>query len=180
MSRPTTGSRPHRSRPPAAWGLKARRGGPAHLICWLQTGPGNAPLLLLPRFEPFFETLVDVLAGHGGNRPKLHPLLARSLRVQWSWPEGPWLQARTMRWASPAPPGRGFSSKAPFRPSSRYKRLVRHTVPGATSSASTMRPTPQPASAFSRIRARATVRAGHLPPRIRLSSCARSSSFNCT
>ena len=77
-------------------------------------------------------------------------------------------------------PGRGSSSKARFRPPSRYRRLVRHTVPADVSSASTMRSIPQAASAFSRIRARATFRAGFIPPRINRSSWSRSSSFNRT
>ena len=74
-------------------------------------------------------------------------------------------------------PGRGSSSKARFSPPSRYRRLVRHTVPADVSSASTMRITPQPVSAFSRIRARATFRAGLFPPRISRSNWSRSSPF---
>ena len=105
-----------------------------------------------------------------GASPNSTTLFARSRRVQWSWPGGASLHARAIRCASPRSsslvgcPGRGSSSKARFSPPSRYRRLVRHTVPADVSSASTMRITPQPVSAFSRIRARATFRARLFPP----------------
>ncbi len=97
---------------------------------------GNTPLLLLPRLETvFFNRLRIPSWDMEGASPNSTTLFARSRRVQWSWPGGASLHARAIRCASPRSsslvgcPGRGSSSKARFSPPSRYRRLVRHTVP---------------------------------------------------
>ena len=109
---------------------------------------------------------------------------ANNCRVQWSWPLGASLQAKAIRWASPLSSNLRkrlactWSCNTPSKPASAYRRLIRYTVPSATSRAATTRGAFQPSSILSRIRARATMRAACLPPRISRFKHSRSSSVN--
>ena len=131
----------------------------------------NAPLFLLPWLEfVFFRRLRMPSCDMESTRPSSTALSDSSLNVQWSCPSGALLQARAIRCASPFSssfgglPGRGRSTTAPCSPTSQKRLLIRHTVPGDTSSASAIRCTVQPSSAFSKIRALATSRAELVPP----------------
>ena len=72
------------------------------------------------------------------------------------------------------------SCSTPANPSSAKRRLMRNTVPSATSRAWATWGADQPASVFSKIRARVVTRAVHLPARTRCSSWFRCSGVNRT
>ena len=133
---------------------------------------GNTPLLLLPRLETvFFNRLRIPSWDMEGASPNSTTLFARSRRVQWSWPGGASLHARAIRCASPLiqfgrmswpriflqGPLQSSLQVPPLGTAHRTRRRVQRLHDAHH---------PQPVSAFSRIRARATFRAGLFPPRI--------------
>ena len=124
------------------------------------------------------------LVGQGRRQPQLHHLPRQQAQgpVFMSCRRG--LQARAIRacpvpdtgWASPRSSSFryrwawGRSCSTPANPASAKWRLMRNTVPSATSRAWATRGADQAASVFSSIRARVVTRAVLLPARTRCSS----------
>src|SRR5665213_483008 len=148
---------------------------------------------LQPRLELFFFSMTRTVSCESRSAycsSTMRP--ANSRKVQRGWPVGASLHARAISRASWSPSrrqGRWFFGwrwvSAASSPSSTYRLRTRHTVTSPTANASTIflsvQPGPSaPWSAFSKIRACVSFRAGAFPAEISPWSCARSSWINRT
>src|SRR5215217_4699052 len=151
---------------------------PAHLR--------DAPWLLQPWLEDrFFNTRRRLSYEYDAAKPRVTTRSASRCKGQRLRPSGAVLQASAMRRACACAsslgwvPGRGRSSSAPS-PSSTKRWRVRSTVARPMESAAAMALSSAPSAAFSRIRARVTLRVACVPLCSRCSSCSRSSSSSVT
>src|SRR5919206_1830826 len=146
----------------------------------------DAPLLLQPRLEDrFFKTRRTLSYEYAAARPRATTRSASSCKVQRWRPSGAALQASAIRRACAFSsnlgcfPGRGRSSRA-SSPAATKRWRVRSTVARPTERATAMALSSIPSAAFSRIRARVTLRVACVPLCSRCSSCSRSSAFSVT
>src|SRR4029450_2060888 len=151
---------------------------PAHLR--------QTPLLMLPGLEGVFLRIWRTVSrAIESTKPNSTAWSASNCRVQWGWPVGAGVQATAMRWASclplslHRPPGRGRSlSASKFSSTKRWR--VRSTVATPTLSARVISSSVRPSSAWSKMRARVSLRALPLPRWIRCSNVVRSSAVSST
>src|SRR5574341_2293525 len=151
----------------------------------LGAGARQTPHLLLPGLHLIFWSVWRTASCEMlSTNPNSTKRSASRRSAQWS--SGGSLQVSAIRYASPRPssfrlaPGRGSSLRAFCNPPSTKRCRVRSTVLTLVSRAATIRSSVQPSSAFSKIRARVTLRVETLPFRVSSTSCARSSSVMST
>src|SRR6266699_231242 len=149
--------------------------------------PWNAPLLLLPRFKPFFFSVRRTVSSEISSTMRSWTRRsASSCIVHFTRPSGGALQVNAIRYAScfsskvGLTPGRGRSLSAQSSPPSTYFLRVRSTVERPTSRTVTISASCFPSSANRRIGARARVRAAICPFLVSVRSLARSSSLSFT
>src|SRR6266699_210650 len=149
--------------------------------------PWNAPLLLLPRFKPFFFSVRRTVSSEISSTMRSWTRRsASSCIVHFTRPSGGALQVNAIRYAScfsskvGLTPGRGRSLSAQSSPPSTYFLRVRSTVERPTSRTVTISASCFPSSANRRIWARARVRAAICPFLVSVRSLARSSSLSFT
>src|SRR3972149_3078498 len=148
---------------------------------------GNAPFLLLPRFEfVFFSNWRIASCEMESANSKSTTRPASKRKVHRAWPLGAALQTVAITSASALPsnlcsrPGRGFSLSAPSNPSSTNRLRVRSTVARPVCKAWATCSSCRPSSALSRMCARLTFRAAGFPRRINWSNWSRSSGLRST
>src|SRR5918999_10378 len=147
----------------------------------------DTPGLLLPRLERVFLSVRRTVSSEMASITRSSTSLSASnCIVHDVRPSGGVLQARATRNASclpsslRCPPGRGRSHRAASRPSSTKRLRTRSTVAMLTWSAAAMAASMPPASAWSRMWARVSLRAATFPFLVRAIRCARSSSVKVT
>ena len=181
--------RSHQSRPPAGLGRRAQHTSPArppsppriHPLPWGYTTAASATA-----GGRFFEPQPHRLMGQGFHHPQLHHSVGQKM-------QGPVVVA-IGRWAArqgdqvglplviklPVSVGLDPVLQHAIQTFRAYRRLARYTVPLEMSKAAATCGAFHPASTFSRVRARAMMRAELLPLRISWLSRSRSSGVNCT
>src|SRR5712692_7923815 len=152
----------------------------------LPTHLGQTPLLVLPGLEcVFLSTWRTVSRAIDSANPNSTTWSASTCKVQRVWLRGAGGQATAMSWASCVPlslrwpPGRGSSWSASKLTSTKRWR-VRSTVAMLTSRAIAISSSVSPSSAWSKMRARVSLRALLLPRCKSCSSVVRSSAVRST
>src|SRR5262249_29996761 len=136
-----------------------------HPVDELGTNRRDAPFLLQPGLEIVFLSVRRTVSSEiESTTPRETSLSAKRCMVQTFWSSGGVEQAQAMRVASPlpssldGPPGRGCSPSAPSRLPSTKRLRMRSTVAVPTCKAAAIAASVAPASAWSKICARLSLR----------------------